>query len=112
MTNLSSARCKLLLDWYRRHARVLPWRETNDPYAVWVSEIMLQQTQVKTVLPRYQAWFNTFPDIATRFLNRDAMISMAHFGKGLYEQEGQIEPNTQFDHNILKYYRKGSWDLY
>ncbi len=65
MTNLSSARCKLLLDWYRRHARVLPWRETSEPYAVWVSEIMLQQTQVKTVLPRYQAWFNTFPDIAT-----------------------------------------------
>jgi spermidine synthase len=54
----------------------------------------------------------TFPDIATRFLNRDAMISMAHFGKGLFEKEAQIEPNTQFDHNILKYYRQGSWDLY
>ena len=53
-----------------------------------------------------------FADIETRFFNRDAMISMAHFGKGLFEKEAQIEPNTQFDHNILKYYRQGSWDLY
>jgi spermidine synthase len=53
-----------------------------------------------------------FADIETRFLNRDAMISMVHFGKGLFEKEDIIEPNTQFDHNILKYYRQGSWDLY
>ena len=53
-----------------------------------------------------------FADIETRFFNRDAMISMAHFGKGLFEKEAQIEPNTQFDHNILKYYRQGSWDVY
>jgi spermidine synthase len=53
-----------------------------------------------------------FADIETHFLNQDAMISMAHFGKGLFEKAGQIEPNTQFDHNILKYYRQGSWDLY
>ena len=53
-----------------------------------------------------------FADIETRFLNRDAMISMAHFGKGLFEKEDKIEPNTQFDHHILKYYRQGSWDLY
>ncbi|HIK57576.1 MAG TPA: spermidine synthase, partial [Nitrospinaceae bacterium] len=53
-----------------------------------------------------------FENIETRFLNRDAMISMAHFGKGLFENADQIEPNTQFNHNILKYYRQGSWDLY
>ena len=53
-----------------------------------------------------------FADIKTHFLNRDAIISMAHFGKGLFEKEAQIEPNTQFNHNILKYYRQGSWDLY
>jgi len=53
-----------------------------------------------------------FADIKTRFFNRDAMISMAHFGKGLFEKEAQIEPNTQFDHNILKYYRQGNWDVY
>jgi len=53
-----------------------------------------------------------FSNIETQFFNQDAMISMAHFGKGLFEKEGEIEPNTQFDHNILKYYKHGSWDLY
>ena len=52
-----------LLQWYHQHARDLPWRHTTDPYAIWVSEIMLQQTQVKTVLPRYAAWFQRFPSI-------------------------------------------------
>ncbi len=58
-----STRCKLLLDWYGEHGRDLPWRQTHDPYRIWVSEIMLQQTQVKTVLPRYPGWFDQFPDI-------------------------------------------------
>ena len=45
-----------LLDWFPRHARDLPWRRTRDPYAIWVSEIMLQQTQVKTVIPYWERW--------------------------------------------------------
>jgi A/G-specific adenine glycosylase len=43
----------------------LPWRHTKDPYRIWISEIMLQQTQVATVLPRYAVWFERFPDIAS-----------------------------------------------
>lgn len=62
---MSSARCKALLGWYRLHARKLLWRETREPYHIWISEIMLQQTQVKTVLPRYTAWFECFPRIET-----------------------------------------------
>ncbi|MFQ5716820.1 MAG: spermidine synthase, partial [Nitrospinales bacterium] len=53
-----------------------------------------------------------FGNIKTRFLNRDAMIAMTHFGKGLFEREGAIEPNTEFNHVILKYYRAGDWDIY
>ena len=64
-TGLSSTRSKALLEWYQREARNLPWRETTDPYHIWISEIMLQQTQVKTVLPRYLTWFEQFPDIQT-----------------------------------------------
>ena len=45
---------KALLDWYDANKRDLPWRRTSDPYAIWVSEIMLQQTTVKTVIPYYQ----------------------------------------------------------
>ena len=50
-----------LLAWYRQHGRELPWRETRDPYRVLVSEIMLQQTQVDRVLPKYQEWLERYP---------------------------------------------------
>jgi len=50
-----------LLSWYGRSARPLPWRETRDPYAILVSEVMLQQTQVDRVVPRYLAWLERWP---------------------------------------------------
>jgi len=52
-----------LLRWYRKNARRLPWREARDPYKIWVSEVMLQQTQVKTVLAYYSEFTRVFPDI-------------------------------------------------
>jgi A/G-specific adenine glycosylase len=52
---------RLLLTWYRRHRRDLPWRRTQDPYAILVSEVMLQQTQVSRVLPRYLDWLERWP---------------------------------------------------
>ena len=52
-----------LIRWYRRHHRKLPWRETSDPYRIWVSEVMLQQTQVKTVLPYFRKFLKLFPDV-------------------------------------------------
>jgi A/G-specific adenine glycosylase len=52
-----------LLDWYGQHKRQLPWRETDDPYRIWVSEIMLQQTRVDTVIPYYQRFIKAFPDV-------------------------------------------------
>jgi len=55
--------CKPLLQWYQSNRRDLPWRHTTDPYHIWISEIMLQQTQVKTASPRYQQWFQQFPSI-------------------------------------------------
>lgn len=60
---MSSARCKQLLGWYRDNARDLPWRNNIEPYPVWVSEIMLQQTRVKTVLSRFAHWLRPFPNI-------------------------------------------------
>jgi A/G-specific adenine glycosylase len=53
---------ELLLAWFREHGRELPWRETTDPYAIFVSEVMLQQTQVARVIPRYIAWLERWPD--------------------------------------------------
>jgi A/G-specific adenine glycosylase len=52
-----------LLEWYQQHRRELPWRIEHDPYKVWVSEIMLQQTQVETVVPYYQRFTSRFPTI-------------------------------------------------
>ena len=52
-----------LLTWYRRHGRDLPWRKTDDPYHILVSEIMLQQTQVDRVLPKYAEWLGKYPSL-------------------------------------------------
>ena len=54
---------KRLLAWYQRHGRDLPWRKTDDPYHILVSEIMLQQTQVDRVLPKYDEWLRKFPSL-------------------------------------------------
>ena len=60
--NLSLLRRRLLL-WYRRNQRDLPWRRSRDPYAIWISETMLQQTQVKTVLPYYARFMKALPRV-------------------------------------------------
>jgi len=52
-----------LTRWYAKHKRDLPWRLTRDPYKIWISEIMLQQTTVNAVIPYYQRWIKTFPTI-------------------------------------------------
>lgn len=52
-----------LLDWYRANRRDLPWRRTSDPYAIWVSEVMLQQTQVATVIGYFERWMKRFPTL-------------------------------------------------
>jgi len=53
-----------LLRWYSQYKRDLPWRHTRDPYKIWVSEIMLQQTQVATVIPYYERWLKAFPSLS------------------------------------------------
>jgi A/G-specific adenine glycosylase len=58
----ASALVPVLLKWFVANARDLPWRRTFDPYAIWISEIMLQQTQVKTVIPYWERWMRELPD--------------------------------------------------
>lgn len=70
-----------LLDWFARHARDLPWRRTRDPYAIWVSEIMLQQTQVKTVVPYWERWMRELPTL--RALARAAPATVHKLWEGL-----------------------------
>jgi len=58
----AAAARRALLRWYRHRARPLPWRQSKDPYKVWVSEVMLQQTQIETVIPYYQHFLREFPN--------------------------------------------------
>ena len=75
-----------LLAWYRRHRRDLPWRGTRDPYAIWVSEIMLQQTQVETVRPFYLRFLDRFPTIE-RLARAPASAVLARWaGLGYYRR--------------------------
>ncbi len=61
----SAGFAEALLHWYPKIYRRLPWRDTTDPYAIWVSEIMLQQTQVATVLPYYRRFLSTYPTVSS-----------------------------------------------
>jgi A/G-specific adenine glycosylase len=56
---------RVLLAWYRKSRRDLPWRRTRDPYRIWVSEVMLQQTSVRTVIPYYERFIHRFPTVRT-----------------------------------------------
>ena len=64
-----------LLAWYRANGRSLPWRETDDPYHILVSEVMLQQTQVDRVLPKYHEWLNKYPSFEALAAANEADVS-------------------------------------
>ncbi len=75
-----------LAAWFRRNARDLPWRHTRDPYAVWISEIMLQQTQVKTVIPYFQRWMRALPTVQSFARAPLAKILKLWEGLGYYNR--------------------------
>ena len=77
---------RLLLGWYDIHARVLPWRQKSDAYAIWVSEIMLQQTRVETVIPYYQKWMALFPDVESLAAADEQQVLTAWEGLGYYSR--------------------------
>src|SRR6478672_3197283 len=73
---------KRLLAWYRKHGRDLPWRNTDDPYHILVSEIMLQQTQVDRVLPKYTEWLTKFPTMEVLAKASDGDVNEAWYPLG------------------------------
>jgi A/G-specific adenine glycosylase len=75
-----------LAKWYSTHGRDLPWRRTRDPYAILVSELMLQQTQVATVLPYYNRWLDRFPDFAALAAAPENDVLHAWQGLGYYQR--------------------------
>ncbi len=75
-----------LLDWYSGHRRELPWRSEPTPYHVWISEIMLQQTQVKTALPFYERFLSRFPDVRTLAAASESELLAVWAGLGYYSR--------------------------
>ncbi len=75
-----------LLKWFAGNARDLPWRRTRDPYAIWISEIMLQQTQVKTVIPYWRRWMEQLPDIASLAAADEDTVIKLWVGLGYYSR--------------------------
>jgi A/G-specific adenine glycosylase len=72
--------------WFARHARALPWRKNRDPFAIWISEIMLQQTQVATVVPYFQRFLQAFPTVSALAAADEQQVLRLWEGLGYYRR--------------------------
>lgn len=94
-----------LLNWFHRSKRDLPWRRTTDPYAVWVSEVMLQQTRVETVIPYYHTFLKLFPTVIHLSDASEHQVLKAWEGLGYYSRARNLHQaskriRTEFDGRI------------
>src|SRR5215475_1657297 len=80
-----------LLAWYRKGHRDLPWRRTSDPYRIWVSEIMLQQTRAQAVIPYYQRFLDRFPTIAALARAAEQDVLACWSGLGYYSRARNLQ---------------------
>lgn len=85
-----------LLEWYRKHKRDLPWRSTTDPYLVWVSEIMLQQTRVDQCIPYYYSFMDAFPDIQALASASVTEVLKAWQGLGYYTRARNMHETARY----------------
>src|ERR1700722_16838422 len=85
-----------LLAWYARNRRDLPWRRNRDPYAIWVSEIMLQQTRVAVVVDRYQAFMARFPTLLSLALAPEQEVLALWSGLGYYRRARMLHKAAKF----------------
>ncbi len=85
-----------LLGWYAEHQRNLPWRQSSDPYAIWVSEIMLQQTRVAVVADRYQEFMERFPTLIALALAPEQDVLALWSGLGYYRRARMLHKAAQF----------------
>jgi A/G-specific adenine glycosylase len=84
-----------LLAWYERQKRDLPWRNSDDPYAIWISEIMLQQTRVETVIPYFKRWMRSYPDVYA-LANAPRQDVLTHWeGLGYYRRAHNLHRAAQ-----------------
>jgi A/G-specific adenine glycosylase len=86
---------KLLLAWYRRSHRDLPWRQTTDPYRIWVSEIMLQQTRVQAAIPYYRRFIDRFPTVEALAAAAEQDVLTLWAGLGYYSRARNLRRAAQ-----------------
>src|SRR5512147_440208 len=84
-----------LLAWYHAHKRNLPWRRYSHAYAVWVSEIMLQQTRVETVIPYFEKWMRLFPNVQALANASEREVLNAWEGLGYYSRARNLHKAAQ-----------------
>ena len=96
-----SALARRLLNWYHIHARTLPWRNHPDPYAVWVSEIMLQQTRVEAVIPYFNHWMERFPTMESLANASEQNVLSQWEGLGYYSRARNLQKAAK---TVLKKY--------
>jgi A/G-specific adenine glycosylase len=84
-----------LLKWYRAHCRQLPWRHNINPYRIWISEIMLQQTQTKTVIPYYKQFLKRFPDVESLAAATEDEVIHLWAGLGYYSRARNMRKAAQ-----------------
>jgi A/G-specific adenine glycosylase len=80
-----------LLNWYKKHGRCLPWRGLQDPYAIWVSEIMLQQTRVETVIPYFEHWMDVLPTVTALAQASEEEVLRLWEGLGYYSRARNLQ---------------------
>lgn len=85
-----------LLAWYQKHGRDLPWRQTKDPYAIWVSEIMCQQTRVDTVIGYYQRWMQAFPTLQALAEASEQEVLKCWEGLGYYRRARHLHQSAKW----------------
>src|SRR5450631_2001733 len=94
-----------LLDWYDEHRRELPWRRDADPYRVWLSEIMLQQTRVAAVVEHYGRFLQRFPDVRSLAGAREASVLAVWSGLGYYHRARRMHQAAK----LIARQRQGSF---
>jgi len=87
---------RTLLSWYQEHGRDLPWRQTKDPYAIWVSEIMCQQTRVDTVTGYYQRWLQAFPTLQALAEASEHDVLKCWEGLGYYRRARHLHQSAKW----------------
>jgi len=75
-----------ILTWYNKQKRILPFRDIDDPYKIWLSEVMLQQTQIETVIPYFQKWINKYPTITSVAAAEQELLLKLWEGLGYYSR--------------------------